>query len=78
MTDPTTPSPAQVQRGVAELTTALRFSTRLPREQEAIFSILRTLDTADEWLPRLAAQPGADAYGMRLLAAIVDNYRRGS
>ena len=52
------------------------FSTLLPREQEAIFSILRTLDTADEWLPRLVAQPGADAYGMRMLAAIVDNYRR--
>jgi len=76
MTDPATPNPADVQRGVAALTTALRFSTLVPREQEAIFSILRTLDTADEWLPRLAAQPGADAYGMRMLAAIVDNYRR--
>jgi hypothetical protein len=76
MTDPATPNPTDVQRGVAALTTALRFSTLLPREQEAIFSILRTLDTADEWLPRLVAQPGADAYGMRMLAAIVDNYRR--
>jgi hypothetical protein len=34
------------------------------------------LDTADELMPRLAAQPGSDAYGMRLLAAIVNNYRR--
>lgn len=76
MTDPTTPNPAHVQRGVAVLRTALRLSTLLPREQEAIFSILRTLDTADEWLPRLAAEPGSDAYGMRMLTAIVDNYRR--
>jgi hypothetical protein len=37
---------------------------------------LRTLNTAEEWLPRLAAQPGSDAYGTRLLVAIVDNYRR--
>jgi hypothetical protein len=76
MTDPTTPNPALVQRGVAVLTTALRLSTLLPREQEAIFSILRTLDTADKWLPHLAAEPGSDAYGMRMLTAIVDNYRR--
>jgi hypothetical protein len=34
------------------------------------------LNTADELLPRLAAQPGSDAYAMRLLVAIVDNYRR--
>jgi hypothetical protein len=76
MTDPTTPNPTQVQRGSVVLTTALRISTLLPREQEAIFSILRTLNTADDLMPRLAAQPGSDAYGMRLLAAIVDNYRR--
>jgi hypothetical protein len=76
MTDPATPNPAHVQRGAAVLTTALRISTLLPREQEAIFSILRTLNTAEEWLPRLAAQPGSDAYGTRLLVAIVDNYRR--
>ena len=68
--------PAQVQRGAVALTTALRISTLLPRERDAIFSILRTLKTADELMPRLAAQPGSDAYGMRLLAAIVDNYRR--
>jgi|SRR3954451_11309110 hypothetical protein len=76
MTDPTTPNPTHVQRGSVVLTTALRLSTLLPREQEAIFSILRTLDTADKWLPRLATQPGSDAYGTRMLAAIVDNYRQ--
>ena len=65
-----------MQRGTVALTTALRISTLLPREQDAIFSILRTLNTADELMPSLAAQPGSDAYGMRLLAAIVDNYRR--
>jgi hypothetical protein len=57
MTEPTIPIPAQVGRGVAVLTTALRLSTLLPREQEAIFSILRTLDTADECLPRLPPNP---------------------
>jgi hypothetical protein len=34
------------------------------------------LNTADELMPRLATQPASDAYGMRLLTAIVDNYRR--
>jgi hypothetical protein len=48
----------------------------LPREQEAIFSILRTLNTADELLPSLVGQRGWDAYPGRLLVAIVDNYRR--
>ena len=76
MTDPTTPDPAQVQRGAVALTTALRISTLLPREQKAIFSILRSLNTADELLPRLAGQPDSDVYAMRLLAAIVDNYRQ--
>src|SRR3954451_12175595 len=75
MTDPATPNPADVQRGEAALTTALRISTLLPREQDAIFSILHSLNTADEWLPRLAGQPNSDTYAMRLLAAIVDNYR---
>jgi hypothetical protein len=37
---------------------------------------LHSLNTADEWLPHLAGQPNSDAYAMRLLAAIVDNYRR--
>jgi hypothetical protein len=76
MTDPTTPNPTHVRRGLAVLTTALRISTLLPREQDAIFSILRTLNAADELLPRLADQPSSDDYGMRLLFGIVDNYRR--
>ena len=76
MSDPAAPDPAQMQRGSVALTTALRISTLLPAEQEAIFSILRSLNTADELLPRLAGQPGWDAYPARLLVAIVDNYRR--
>jgi hypothetical protein len=76
LTPPATPTRAFLPRGVAALTTALRISTLLPREQDAIFSILHSLNTADEWLPRLAGQPHSDAYAMRLLAAIVDNYRR--
>jgi hypothetical protein len=71
MTDPATPNPADVQRGEAALTTALRISTLLPGEQDAIFSILHSLNTADEWLPHLAGQPNSDAYAMRLLATIV-------
>ena len=74
--DSTTPDPIQVQRGSVALTTALRLSTLLPREQEVIFSILRSLNTADELLPRLAGQPDAAAYAARVLDAIVDNYRR--
>ena len=76
MSDPAAPDPAQIQRGAVALTTAVRISTLLPREQEAISSILRSLNTADELLPRLAGQPGWDAYPARLLVAIVDNYRR--
>ena len=76
MSDPADPDPAQIQRGAVALTTALRISTLLPVEQEAISSILRSLNTADELLPRLAGQPGWDAYPARLLVAIVDNYRR--
>ena len=60
MTEPTTPNPTQAQRGSVVLTTALRVSTLLPGEQEAIFSILHSLNTADEWLPRIAAEPGSD------------------
>jgi hypothetical protein len=77
MTDPTTSNPTQLQRGSVVPTTALRISTLLPREQEAIFSILRTLNAAHELLPRLADLPGSDAYGMRLLLGIVDNYPAG-
>jgi hypothetical protein len=76
VSDPADPDPAQIQRGSVTLTTALRISTLLPREQEAIFSILRSLNTADELLPSLVGQPGSDAYPARLLVAIVDNYRR--
>ena len=76
MSDPAAPDPAQIQRGVVALSTAVRISTLLPGEQEAIFSILRSLNTADELLPRLVGQPGWDAYPARLLVAIVDNYRR--
>jgi hypothetical protein len=76
VSDPAAPDPAQIQRGSVVLTTALRISTLLPREQEAIFSILRCLNTADELLPRLVGQPGLDAYAARLVVAIVDNYRR--
>ena len=64
-----------MHRGSVALTTALRLSTLLPREQEVIFSILRNLNTADELLPRLAGQPDAGGYAARVLAAIVDNYR---
>ena len=75
MSDPAAPDPSQIQRGAAALT-ALRLSTLPPREQEAIFSILRSLNSADELLPRLVGQPGTDPYAARLLVAIVDNYRR--
>ena len=76
MSELAAPDPARIQRGSVVLTTALRFSTLLPGEQEAIFSILRTLNTADELLPSVVGQPGSDAYPARLLVAIVDNYRR--
>jgi len=76
VSDPAAPDPAQIHRGAVTLTTALRLSTLLPREQETIFSILRSLNTADELLPRLVGQPGSDAYAARVLVAIVDNYRR--
>ena len=76
MSDPAAPDPAQIQRGSVALTSALRLSTLLPREQEAIFSVLRSLNTADDLLPRLVGLPGWDAYPARLLVAIVDNYRR--
>jgi hypothetical protein len=76
VSDLAAPDPAQMQRGSVALTAALRISTLLPGEQEAIFSILRSLNTADELLPLLVGQPGSDAYPARLLFAIVDNYRR--
>jgi hypothetical protein len=49
-----------------------------PREQEAIFSILRSLNSADEQLrgQGQAGQGHSNAYAARLLFAILDNYRR--
>ena len=58
------------------LTTALRISTLLPREQEAIFSILRTLNGADEQLRRQEGQPRSDPVDEGLLHTIVTTYRR--
>jgi hypothetical protein len=75
-TAPTEPNLIAVHRGGVALTTALRISTLLPCEQEVIFSILRSLRRADELLGRLAGQADADSYAARLLAAVVDNYRR--
>jgi hypothetical protein len=79
MIDPTTPGrpdPIRVHRGAMALNTALRLSTLLPREQEAIFSVLRSLNAADEQLRRQAGQPDSDAYLASLLATMLDNYRR--
>ena len=76
MSDPAASDPARIHRGAVALASAVRISTLLPGEQEAIFSILRSLNTAAELLPRLVGQPGWDAYPARLLVAIVDNYRR--
>ena len=57
VSDPAAPDPSHVHRGAVALTTALRISTLLPREQEAMLSIPRNLNTADQLLPRLAGQP---------------------
>jgi hypothetical protein len=76
VSDPAAPDAVQIQRGSVALTTALQISTLLPGEQDVIFSILRSLNTAYELLPRLVDQPGSDTYPARLLFAIVDNYRR--
>ena len=76
MADPSTPDPTPVHRGAVALTTALRISTLLPREQEAIFSILRSLNSTDEQLRQQEGQSGSEANASRLLAMILDNYRR--
>lgn len=76
MADPITPDPTAVRRGAVVLTNALRISTLLPHEQDVIFSILRSLRSADELLLGLAGHPDVDAYAARLLDMIVDNYRR--
>ena len=76
MNHPKTPDPTQVHRGAVALTTALRISTLLPREQEAIFSILRILNSADERLRRQEGQPRSDPLGPGLLHTIITTYRR--
>ena len=58
------------------LTTALRISTLLPREQEAIFSILRILNGADEQLRRQEVQPRSEPFDEGLLNTIIATYRR--
>ena len=74
--DSRTPAPTQVHRGAVALTTALRISTLLPREQEAIFSILRILNSADERLRRQEGQPRSDPLDPGLLHTIIATYRR--
>lgn len=74
--DPSTPDLALVHRGALALTTALRISTLLPREQEAIFSILHSLNRVDQQLRRQEQQPDSNAYAAALLVTIVDTYRR--
>ena len=76
MSDPAAPDPAQMQRGAVALTTALRISTLLPREQEAIFSILRSLNTADQQLRGQEGEHYSHVYVTSMLATILDTYRR--
>ena len=76
MTDPTTPGPTQVHRGAMALTTALRLSTLLPHEQEALFAILRSLNAADEQLRGQSGQAHSNAYAASMLSTILDTYRR--
>jgi hypothetical protein len=73
---PAAPDPAQVQRGAVALSTALRLSTLLPHEQAAIFSILRTLNAADEQLRGEAGEHYSHVYVASVLATILDTYRR--
>lgn len=76
MTNSPAPDPNRVHRGALALTTAMRLSTLLPGEQAAIFSILRSLNAADEHLRRQPGHPDSDAYLASLLTTILDNYRR--
>jgi hypothetical protein len=73
MSDPTIPAPDAVHRGAVQLSTALRLSTLLPPEQDAIFSILAVLNAAEK---RLGMGPSSSAYQASLLASVVDTYRR--
>lgn len=45
----------------------MRVSTLFPHEEEAIFSVRRSLNTVDKLLPSLVGQPGWDAFPARLL-----------
>ena len=77
MSHPALPTTAALQRGAAALGTALRLSTLLPREQEAVFAILRALNAADEAMfgPATDAEDGyAGAAG--ILISLIDTYRR--
>ena len=76
MTDTTPPDPNRIHRGAMALTTALRLSTLLPHEQDAIFSILRSLNAADEQLRGQPGQPYSHAYIANVLTTILDTYRR--
>jgi len=75
MSGTTVPDPNHVHRGAIALSTALRLSTLLPQEQQAIFAILRSLNSAEQQLHHPAGQLVSDAYAASLLAAIVDTYR---
>jgi hypothetical protein len=76
MNHPETPDPTQVHHGAVALTTALRISTLLPREQEAISSSLRILNSTDEQLRRQEGQPRSDPCDAGLLHTIIATYRR--
>ena len=75
----TTPGAADstaIHRGKIALATALRLSTLLPREQDAIFSILRSLNSADELLRRQYDNLASDAFAASMLESMLDTYRR--
>ncbi len=76
MSNPALPDPAAVQRGVAALGTALRLSTLLPHEQEAVFAILRALNAADEAMfgPATDAEDG-HGRAAGILISLIDTYR---
>jgi hypothetical protein len=77
MSHPALPTPAAVQRGAAALGTALRLSTLLPREQEAVFAILRALNAANEAMSGPASD-AEDSYAQcaGILLSLIDTYRR--
>ena len=75
MSSPAAPDPYAVHRGAVALTTALRLSTLLPREQDAVFAVFRALNAADQ---QLRHETGAYSHAeiARTLATILDTYRR--